>query len=167
MPNLNNSTELALFYCTYCTLIHPPSTSWSGALHLIPVPLPLQHLTEWAKVLRPSWHNITTDKLNLTNKQLLDLFICVCIALCTTVSHKTAQNRTDNFPSYPPGNHHCSNDIYLRDGKGVQVRALDRQCCSTTSLNQLVDQRRIRAVGDLLQVWSMFWVSFSAFNTVG
>ena len=42
-------------------------------------------------------HNITTEKLNLTNKQLLGLFICVCIALCTTVAHNTAEDRPDNF----------------------------------------------------------------------
>ena len=48
-------------------------------------------------------------KLNLTNnKQLLGLFICVCIALCTSVVHNTAQNRPDNFPSYSADNHHCS-----------------------------------------------------------
>jgi len=35
---------------------------------------------------------MTTEKLNLTNKQLLGLFICVCIALCTIVAHNTAQN---------------------------------------------------------------------------
>jgi len=28
--------------------------------------------------------------LNLTNKQLLGLFMYVCIALCTIVAHKTA-----------------------------------------------------------------------------
>jgi len=44
-------------------------------------------------------HNITTEKLNLTNKQLLGLFKCVCIALCTIVTHKTAQYRPDNFPT--------------------------------------------------------------------
>jgi len=38
----------------------------------------------------------------------------VCIALCTIVSHNIAQNRPDNFPSYPPDNHHCSDDVYLR-----------------------------------------------------
>jgi len=27
--------------------------------------------------------------------------------------HNTAQNRPDNFTSYPPDNHHCSNDVYL------------------------------------------------------
>jgi len=32
--------------------------------------------------------NTTTEKLNLTNKQLLGLFICVCIALRTTVIHR-------------------------------------------------------------------------------
>ena len=41
-------------------------------------------------------HNITTEKLNLTNKQLLGLFMCVCTALWThSHTHNTAQNRTD------------------------------------------------------------------------
>jgi len=39
----------------------------------------------------------------------------VCIALCTIVAHNIAQNRPDNFPSYSPDNHHCSDDVYLRE----------------------------------------------------
>jgi len=35
------------------------------------------------------------------SRELLRLFICVCIALCTTVVHNIAQSRADNFPSYP------------------------------------------------------------------
>jgi len=34
------------------------------------------------------------------------VFICVCIALCKIVAHNTAQNRPDNFASYPPENHY-------------------------------------------------------------
>ena len=49
------------------------------------------------------------------SRDLLGMFICVCIALCTIVAHNIAQNRPDNFPSYPPDNHHCSDDVYLRD----------------------------------------------------
>jgi len=45
----------------------------------------------------------------------VSLFMCVCIALCTIVAHNIAQKRPDNFPSYPPGNHHCSDDVYLRE----------------------------------------------------
>jgi len=45
--------------------------------------------------------------------------MCVCIALCTIVAHNTAQNRPDNFPSYPPDNHHCSNDVYLTEWRGA------------------------------------------------
>jgi len=40
----------------------------------------------------------------------------VCIALCTIVAHNIAQNRPDNFPSYPLDNHHCSVDVYLWEG---------------------------------------------------
>jgi len=49
-------------------------------------------------------------------QRTVSLFICVCIALYTIVAHNIAQNKTDNFPSYPPDNHHCSDDVYLRDG---------------------------------------------------
>jgi len=44
------------------------------------------------------------------------MFICVCSSLCTTVAHNTAQNRPDNFPCCPPDNHHCSDDVSLREG---------------------------------------------------
>jgi len=43
-------------------------------------------------------------------------FIRECIALCTIVAHNTAQNRPDNFPSYPPDNQQCSDDVYLMEG---------------------------------------------------
>jgi len=35
-------------------------------------------------------------------QRTVSLFIGVCIALCTIVAHNIAQNRPDNFPSYPP-----------------------------------------------------------------
>jgi len=33
------------------------------------------------------------------------------------VIHNTAQNSSDNFLSYPPDNHHRSDDIYWRAGE--------------------------------------------------
>jgi len=50
------------------------------------------------------------------------LFICVCIALCTIVAHNIAENRPDSFPPYPPDNHHCSDDAYLREGGAIGAR---------------------------------------------
>jgi len=44
-----------------------------------------------------------------TITQLEELLTCVCISLCTTVIHNTAQNSCDILPSYPPDNLHCSN----------------------------------------------------------
>jgi len=35
------------------------------------------------------------------SRELLSMFICVCIALYIIVAHNIAQNRPDNFPSYP------------------------------------------------------------------
>jgi len=35
----------------------------------------------------------------------------VCILLYTTFVHNTAQNSSDNLPSYPPDNHHCSDAV--------------------------------------------------------
>jgi len=49
-------------------------------------------------------------------QRLLGLFIYARIALCTIVVHNIAQNRADNYPSYPPDNQHCSDDVYLREG---------------------------------------------------
>jgi len=45
-------------------------------------------------------------------QRIVSLFICVCFALCTIV----AQNRPDSFSPYPPDNHHCSDDVCLREG---------------------------------------------------
>jgi len=56
------------------------------------------------------------------SRELLGLFICVCIALCTIVAYNTAQNRPDNFPSYPLDNHRWSDDVYLRK-KGAGFRS--------------------------------------------
>ena len=61
-------------------------------------------------------------------QRTVSLFICVCIALCTIVAHNIAQNRPDSFPPYPPDNHHCSDDVYLRDdAKG----SLTTHTCNT------------------------------------
>jgi len=49
------------------------------------------------------------------SRELLGLFICMCIALCTIVKHNIAQNRPDNFPSYPPDNQHCSDNHHSSD----------------------------------------------------
>ena len=54
-------------------------------------------------------------------QRTVSLFICVCIALCTIVAHNIAQNRPDSFPPYPPDNHHCSDDVYLREGGNSEV----------------------------------------------
>jgi len=36
-----------------------------------------------------------------------------------TLHYNIAQNRPDNFPSYPLDNHHCSDDVYLREGGNI------------------------------------------------
>jgi len=71
-------------------------------------------------------HKITYTKMNLSrvkwaqwdktqSRELLVPFIWVCSSLCTIVTHNTAQNRPDNFPSCPPDNHHCSDDVSLKE----------------------------------------------------
>jgi len=57
-------------------------------------------------------------------QRTVNLFICVCIALCTIVAHNIAQNRPDSFPPYPPDNHHYSDDVYLREG-GLNISYSD------------------------------------------
>jgi len=50
----------------------------------------------------------------------------MCASHCAQLLH-TILHRIDNFPSYPPDNHHCSDDVYLREGEShhqnVSVRA--------------------------------------------
>ena len=55
----------------------------------------------------------------------------MCIALCTIDAHNIAQNRADNFPSYPPDYHHCSDDVYLREGGGPPI--LEQNCCESVT----------------------------------
>ena len=50
----------------------------------------------------------------------------MCIALCTIVALNIAHNRPDNFPPYPPDNHHCSDDVYLSEGGIVTAEMADR-----------------------------------------
>jgi len=52
---------------------------------------------------------------NPSQRTVRSIHMCVhctvhncCAQYCT--------NRPDNFPSYPPDNHHCSDDAYLREG---------------------------------------------------
>jgi len=73
------------------------------------------------------------------SRELLGLFICVCIALCTIVAHNIAQNRPDNFPSYPPDTGWLGSPV---------VRALDSRLdgcefdsdtgCQVTTLDKFV-----------------------------
>jgi len=54
-----------------------------------------------------------SKKINLNLNQHSSL-LTVCAYHC---AHNTAQNISDNFPSYPSDNHHSSDDVYWR-GKG-------------------------------------------------
>ena len=54
------------------------------------------------------------------SRELLGLFICVCIALCTIVAHNIAQNRPDTFPSYPPITIAPMMSILGKGGRGWQ-----------------------------------------------
>jgi len=40
----------------------------------------------------------------------------MCISLCATVVHSTAQSSSDNLPFYPPYDHHGSDVVYWREG---------------------------------------------------
>jgi len=45
-----------------------------------------------------------------------ELLICVCVSLCTTVVHNTAQNSSDSLLSYTLDNHQSSNVVYWTAG---------------------------------------------------
>ena len=74
------------------------------------------------------------DKTQST--ELLVLFIYVCSSLCTIVAHNTAQNRPDNFPSCPPDNHHCSNDVYLRERGDMAYRSYNTAWSTIRECNE-------------------------------
>jgi len=60
-----------------------------------------------------------------------ELLMCVCISLCTTLTHNTAQNNSDNFPSYPPDSYHCSDDVYWMGGSWAVWEIAFWQVCNT------------------------------------
>jgi len=101
------------------------------------------------------------------SRELLGLFICVCITLCTIVAHNIAQNRPDNFPSYPPDNHHCSNDVYLREGRKHANAPGDFACLSFVLLaiyrdRELSSLWLVQSVSWLVRELSSPWVDQSA-----
>ena len=53
--------------------------------------------------------------------------MCVRVSLCTTVLHDIVQNSSNNFPSYPPDNHHNSAEVYWRAGGAKNISTQDVQ----------------------------------------
>ena len=45
---------------------------------------------------------------NPIHRTVRSVHTCVQFTVYTIVAHNAAQNRPDNFPSYPPDKHHCS-----------------------------------------------------------
>jgi len=88
-------------------------------------------------------------------QRTVNLFICVCIALCTIVAHNIAQNRPDSFPPYPPHNHHISDDVYLREGGYVPPRTWKEE-----EMVVITVVRRCHRVNNFGRVRSA-WPSFS------
>ena len=80
-------------------------------------------------------------------QRTVSLFICVCIALCTIVAHNIAQNRPDSFLPYPPDNHHCSDDVYLREG------GTSRWWKKQVVLSHMTWQTPPSCCGDVLSNW--------------
>jgi len=65
-------------------------------------------------------HNTWMSQTNRQNKTRYSITrlqceyrVCVCVSLCTTVVHNTAQNSSDNCHSYPPDNHHSLPGTYV------------------------------------------------------
>ena len=106
------------------------------------------------------------------SRELLVLFICVCIALCTIVAHNIAQNRHDNFPSYAPDNHQTTPLFYQRrraekkhtisrDQRTseayhtAQSHSGSRRLNGRTHLNSnIVGNRRIQLIPNLNGTWT-------------
>jgi len=56
-------------------------------------------------------------------------------------ANNAAQNTTDNFPSYPPDNHHCSDYVHLREGDIVEVIISRKRCTMKTLLLQTTNRK--------------------------
>ena len=62
---------------------------------------------------------------------------CLCVSLCTTVVHNTAQNSYDDFPSYPPDSHHSSDDVYWK-AAGLPDNTSNSNCTNQCSVSLAV-----------------------------
>jgi len=91
-------------------------------------------------------------KLSL-NRNVNRLLICVCISLCTTVVHNTAQDSSDNFPSCPPGNHHSLDDVhwrwYVLNGTLTGARSPTHSQQNSTPKNWRTDKSGILRVNSI------------------
>jgi len=75
---------------------------------------------------------------NSIQRTVSSVHMCVYIALCTIiVAHNIAQNRPDRFPSYPPNNHHFSDDVYLREGGTSQKIEYSHMRLKCSSYSQI------------------------------
>jgi len=82
--------------------------------------------TGWMPFLPANQQRQSTEGINCntqynhrktkSDKQLLGLFMCVHCTVHNCCTQYCTEQTSDNFPSYPPDNHHCSDDVYLRDG---------------------------------------------------
>jgi len=72
---------------------------------------------------------------NQIQRTVTSVHMCVCSSLCTIVAHNIAHKRPDNFPSCPPDNHHCSDDVYLREGRMHQLDHMQIICTSLQTEN--------------------------------
>ena len=65
--------------------------------------------------------------------QISELFTFVCVSLCTTVVHNTAQNSSDYFPAYPPDNRHSSDAVYWKGREGYSDKYYTTTTTTTTT----------------------------------
>ena len=78
-------------------------------------------------------------------QRTVSLFICVCTVQFTVYNcctqYCTERSLPDNFPSCPPDNHHCSDDVYLRErgwtkseGSGITFVPSSAHVCKSGAL---------------------------------
>ena len=99
--------------------------------------------------------NLNTQKLNLNLKPTVNCKNCsyMCVSLCTTVVHNTAQNSSDNFPSYLPDNHHISNDVYWKGGGVTETQQI---ACNWIVLSIALTCNRIYTIQSTIHAcWPM------------
>jgi len=81
------------------------------------------------------------------------------------VVHNTAQNSSDNLPSYPPDTHHSSQTVYWRRGRRTVIVLPGKLLSNpdTSSNESLATQSQFKIVRQQLHTWTQIELQLTVF----